>query len=411
MRSLEASALLRRLESELAALRVNSQLRHLEILPDLNFSSNDYLGLSVDPRLREAVADALAQGSPVGSTGSRLLSGHAAIWEELESQLAQFSGAEAALYFSSGYAANVGLFSAVLRPDDIVFSDSANHASIIDGIRLSGAHKVIFSHLDLNALESDLRQSGGGAGQKFIAIESVFSMDGDRAPLTDLMALADRHDAELIVDEAHATGVFGPQGRGLVAAAEAEGRVFAAVHTCGKALAGMGAFVSGSRTLKQFLINRARTFIFSTALPPYLAAQMRAAIGIVAGADAERERLADLAAHLRGRLRAAAFDTAQSNSQIVPVLLGTNERALQFAARLCHEGFAVRAIRPPTVPAGSARLRLSLTVRHSREMLDQLVDALIRIRDEDAASPGAAAHADQCSAEHLSLEQSVAKPQ
>ena len=398
MRSLEASALLRRLETELASLEANSQLRHLEILPDLNFSSNDYLGLSVDPRLRDAVAEALVTGSPVGSTGSRLLSGHAAIWEELESQLAQFTGAEAALYFSSGYAANVGLFSAVLRPDDIVFSDSANHASIIDGIRLSGARKVIFQHLDLNILEDELRQSRSGGGQRFVAVESVFSMDGDRAPLPDLIALADRHGAEVIVDEAHATGVFGPRGRGLAAAAEAEGRVFASVHTCGKALAGMGAFVSGSRTLKQFLINRARTFIFSTALPPYLAAQMRAAIGIVAGADAARARLAGLAAHLRARLRDAGFDAAQSNSQIVPVLLGTNERALQFAARLQQEGFAVRAIRPPTVPAGSARLRLSLTVRHSREMLDKLVDALIRVRNEDAAFVGGPAPAGQSAA-------------
>jgi 8-amino-7-oxononanoate synthase len=173
----------------------------------------------------------------------------------------------------------------------------------------------------------------------------------------------------------------------------------------------MGAFVSGSRTLKQFLINRARTFIFSTALPPYLAAQMCAAIGIVASADAERERLADLAAHLRARLSAAAFDTARSDSQIVPVLLGTNEHALQFAARLQHAGFAVRAIRPPTVPVGSARLRLSLTVRHSREMLDRLVDALIRIRDEDAASSVDDAQSDRRSAEHLSLEQGVAKQQ
>ena len=230
-------------------------------------------------------------------------------------------------------------------------------------------------------------------------------MDGDRAPLSDLIALAGRFGAEVIVDEAHATGVFGPQGRGLVAEAETEGRVFATVHTCGKALAGMGAFVSGSRTLKQFLINRARTFIFSTALPPYLAAQMRAAIDIVAGADAERERLTGLAAHLRARLRDLGFDTAQSNSQIVPVLLGTNERALQFAARMQQEGFAVRAIRPPTVPAGSARLRLSLTVRHSQEMLDRLVDALICARGEDAASAAVATRG----AEPRSLAHSVAK--
>jgi len=410
MRNLEASALQGRLKRELAGLEANSQLRHLQVLPELNFSSNDYLGLSVDPRLREAVVAALAAGSPVGSTGSRLLSGHAAVWEELESQLAEFVSAEAALYFNSGYAANVGLFSSVLRPDDVVFSDSANHASIIDGIRLSGARKVIFPHLDLNVLEDELRQALAGAGQNFIAVESVFSMDGDRAPLADLADLAERYGAELIVDEAHATGVFGPQGRGLVASAEAQGRVFAVVHTCGKALAGMGAFVSGSKTLKQYLVNRARTFIFSTALPPYLAVQMRAAIEIVRRADAARTRLAGLAAHLRARLQDAGFDTAKSDSQIVPVILGENERALQFAARLCQEGFAVRAIRPPTVPAGSARLRLSLTVQHSREVLDALVDALIRVRETCAAPLGAATHSRQRVAREPAGKRRAAEP-
>jgi 8-amino-7-oxononanoate synthase len=381
----EASGLTRRLERELASLKANSQLRHLEVLPDLNFSSNDYLGLSIDPRLREAVAEALARGSPVGSTGSRLLSGHAASWDQMESQLAEFVGAEAALYFNSGYAANTGLFSALLRPEDIVFSDSANHASIIDGIRLSGARKVIFSHLDLNALEDALRTNASDPGQKFIVVESVFSMDGDRAPLSNLAAMADRYGAELIVDEAHATGVFGAQGRGLVASMNAHERVFAVVHTCGKALAGTGAFVSGSRTLKQFLVNRARPFIFSTALPPYIAAQMQAAVRIVQGADAERKRLASLSAHLRHRLQAAGFDTARGDSQIVPIILGTNERALHFAAKLGEQGFSVRAIRPPTVPAGSARLRLSLTARHSHEMLDRLADGLVSVREQERA--------------------------
>jgi 8-amino-7-oxononanoate synthase len=386
-----ASALTERLETELASLEANSQLRRLEILPDLNFSSNDYLGLSVDPRLREAIAKALHHGTPVGSTGSRLLSGHAAIWDELESRLAAFAGAEAALYFNSGYAANMGLLGSILQPEDVVFSDSANHASIIDGIRVSRARKIIFPHLDLSMLESLLRENPAGSGQRFIVVESVFSMDGDRAPLPQLVALADRYGAELIVDEAHATGVFGPQGRGLVAAANAEARIFAVVHTCGKALAGMGAFVTGSRTLKQFLINRARPFIFSTALPPYIAVQIQASVRIVAGADADRERLASLSTHLRTQLRSAGFDTARSDSQIVPVILGTNERALQFAAQLCERGFAVRAIRPPTVPAGSARLRLSLTVRHSRDVLDRLAGELFRIRERETTPLAASA--------------------
>ena len=382
------SGFLRRARDGLDALEARSQLRRLEIVRGVNFCSNDYLGLSTDVRLREAVAAALAGGSPVGSTGSRLLSGHSLIWEELENELAQFAGAEAALYFNSGYAANVGLFSCILQPDDVVFSDSANHASIIDGIRLSGARKVIFPHLDLNVLEGELRRYASGPGQRFIALESVFSMGGDRAPIAGLLALAERYGAELIVDEAHATGVLGPQGRGLVAAAGAAHRVLAVVHTCGKALAGMGAFVSCSNVLKQYLVNHARTFIFSTALPPYLAAQMRAAIRIVAAADAERVRLQNLAAHLRARLRDNGFDTAHSDSQIVPVILGENERALAFAARLGEEGFAVRAIRPPTVPAGTARLRLSLTVGHTTEILDRLADALVQTREELALACG-----------------------
>ena len=380
------SSFLRRARADLDSLEARSQLRRLEIVRGINFCSNDYLGLSTDARLREAVTAALAGGSPTGSTGSRLLSGHALIWDELESELAQWGGAEAALYFNSGYAANTGLFSCVLQRDDVVFSDSANHASIIDGIRLSGARKVIFPHLDCNVLEDELRRAAPGPGQKFIAVESVFSMDGDRAPITGLLALAERYGAELIVDEAHATGVLGPQGRGLVAAAGATDRVLAVVHTCGKALAGMGAFVLCSNVLKQYLVNHARSFIFSTALPPYLAAQVRAAIRIAAAADAERGRLQDLSAHLRTRLRDNGFDTARSDSQIVPVVLGENERALALAARLGEDGFAVRAIRPPTVPPGTARLRLSLAVKHTTEMLDRLTDSLVRAREGAALS-------------------------
>jgi 8-amino-7-oxononanoate synthase len=374
------SDFLRRLQTDLDALKSRSQLRRLEIVPGLNFCSNDYLGLSTDPRLRAAVAASLTAGSRVASTGSRLLSGHATVWGELESEFAQFAGAEAALYFNSGYAANTGLFGSVLKPEDIVFSDSANHASIIDGIRLSGARKVIFPHLDLDALEGELRRAtpGSGQAQKFIVVESVFSMNGDRAQIASLVALGERYGAELIVDEAHATGVLGPQGRGLVAEAGAMDRVLAVVHTCGKALAGVGAFVLCSNVLKEYLINHARPFIFSTALPPYVAAQARAAIHIAAAADAERTHLRALATHLRARLHQSGFDTAGSESQIVPVLLGENEHALAIAARLCADGFAVRAIRPPTVPPGTARLRLSLTVRHTSEMLDRLVDALVR---------------------------------
>jgi 8-amino-7-oxononanoate synthase len=382
MAPLSHNDFLHRLQADLDELRSRAQLRQLEVVPEINFCSNDYLGLSADPRLRDALTAALAGGGRVSSTGSRLLSGHARVWDELEGELAQLAGVEAALYFNSGYAANTGLFGSLLKPDDIVFSDSANHASIIDGIRLSGARKIIFDHLDLNVLEDELRCSATVHGQRFIVAESVFSMNGDRAPIPALLDLAERYGAELIVDEAHATGVIGPQGRGLVAENGATGRVLAIVHTCGKALASVGAFVLCSEVLKQYLINHARPFIFSTALPPYVAAQTRAAVAIASAADAERAHLQQLATHLRARLGEHGFDTARSDSQIVPVLLGENERAMAIAARLCEDGFAVRAIRPPTVPPGTARLRLSLTVKHTPEMLDRLVDSLLRAREE-----------------------------
>jgi 8-amino-7-oxononanoate synthase len=367
------------LRAELDRLETRHELRRLGQLEGVNLSANDCLGLSTDPRLSRAVAAALEAGTPVASTGSRLLSGNAVEWERLESAFTRFIGTEAALFFSSGYAANMGLLGAILRPDDTVFSDESNHASLIDGIRLSRARKVIFPHLDLDYLEDALRRSDS-TGRRFIVVESLFSMEGDRAPIADLLSLAARFGAELIVDEAHATGVFGPRGRGLVAAANGNARVFASVHTCGKALASAGAFVCGTETLKQFLVNRARTFIFSTALPPYFAAQISKAVEIVAEADAKRCRLLDLAGFLRKHLREAGFNIGTSDTQIVPVLLGGNDAAIHYARELSRHGFAVRPIRPPTVPEGTSRLRLSVTTKLSEEVLDRLVKALVAAR-------------------------------
>ena len=364
-----------RLRRELAELERASQLRSLEISHGLDFSSNDYLGLASDARIKQAVAAALDSSERVASTGSRLLSGNSEKWMELESDFARFAGAEAALYFSSGYLANVGLLSSLLQPDDTVFSDSANHASLIDGMRLSKARRVVFPHLDLEFLENALR-AAPAAGARFIVVESVFSMDGDFAPLAELSALAERYDAELIVDEAHAVGVFGPQGRGMVAQAGLSGRVLATVFTCGKALAASGAFVCGSETLRNFLINRARTFIFSTALPPYFAAHVRAGFELAARADAERARLIALSQFLRAELRRQGMEISAGTSPIVPVILGENERAMRVAEQLRAAGFGVRAIRPPTVPAGTARLRLSITARHSESVLGELAAAI-----------------------------------
>ena len=373
-----------RILAELANLESQAQLRHLETIRGIDLGSNDYLGLSVDPRMRQAIREAVDSSQRVASTGSRLLSGHDESWTGIENEFARWVGAESALYFTSGYAANIGLLSAILQPEDVVFSDSANHASLIDGIRLAKCKRIIFPHLDLNALEAELRWSLSGSGGRFIVVESVFSMDGERAPLRELAALAARYRAELIVDEAHATGVCGPHGKGCVVDAGLAGRVFATIHTCGKALAAAGAFVCGSEPLRRFLINRARTFIFSTALPPYFAAQVAAGIRLAATAETERTRVADLSIFLRNELLGNAFDTAGSDSHIVPIVLGSNDTALAFASRLQARGYSIRAIRPPTVPVGTARLRVSVTAKLTQPILADFVGALIQIRNEVA---------------------------
>jgi 8-amino-7-oxononanoate synthase len=385
----EKRSLASELESHLRELDERGQLRTLEVPAGINLISNDYLGLSAHPALHRAVIEAVERAERMGSGGSRLLAGHACEWDELEAEFAEFAGTEAALYFTSGYAANVGLLSSVLRRGDVVFSDALNHASLIDGIRLSGAEKVVYPHCDVQALESALRGRETNTGRKLIVMESVFSMDGDLAPLAEIAVLAQRYGAELMADEAHATGVFGPQGRGCMAQMGLERKAFAIVHTCGKALASAGAFVCGSAALKNYLINCARTFLFSTALPPYFAAQIRAALGVAREMDAERAALAVLAEDLRALLRARGWNTGASASHIVPVFIGENEAATRLAAQLGACGFAVRAIRPPTVPAGSARLRLSLTCALKEEELVRLVSAMRPARSANVDQVGA----------------------
>jgi len=369
-----------RLQAELEDLKSRSQLRHLETARGIDLSSNDYLGLATDPRMKQAILEAVGSATRIASTGSRLLSGHDEAWTALELNFARWVGAESALYSTSGYAANVGLLSAILRPEDTVFSDSANHASIIDGIRLAKCRRVIFPHLELNVLEEELRHNQSPGGARVIVVESIFSMNGDGAPLIDLAALAERYGAELIVDEAHAIGVCGTGGSGCIADAGLTGRVLASIHTCGKALAAAGAFVCGRENLRQFLINRARTFIFSTGLPPYFAAQVAAGMRLAAESNSERAHLLSISAFLREELNRNGFDTAGSSSHIVPIILGTNDAAVNFAAYLQALGFGVRAIRPPTVPPGSARLRLSLTAKCSQAMLADLVSAMVQAR-------------------------------
>src|SRR5881409_669769 len=364
-----------RLADDLQALQAADQLRDLTIPAGMQLGSNDYLGLSTHPKIKAAIRGALDEDDRVCSTGSRLLSGNHERWEQLEAEFAKFVGAEAALYFPSGYAANIGLLSSILQPEDTIFSDGANHASLIDGIRLSRARRVIFPHLDIDYLDRALQQQKLPAGEKFIVVESIFSMDGDRASVDELLALCERYGAWLIVDEAHSTGVDRPVRR--------TDRLLATVHPCGKALASMGAFVAGSRTLRDFLINHARTFIFTTALPPYCAAHVQEALSLAAKADRERDWLIELSRYLRQRLQASGFESGRSDSHIIPLVLGANETAMRFANALSSAGFAVSAIRPPSVPVGTARLRLSLNTNLSFTDIDSFLDALIETRDTE----------------------------
>jgi len=374
-----------RLHQGLRGLEARSQRRSLAEIRGVNFCSNDYLGLAENPDLRAAVAEAVRNAERVGGTGSRLLSGQTEEWRDLEEEFAKFAGTESALFFTTGYAANLGLLSSLIGKDDVVFSDERNHASLIDGMRLSGARKVIYPHLNLNALEDALRQAAGAPWRKVIVTESVFSMDGDIAPLVELANLAEKYHAALILDEAHATAVHGPAGRGLAAVAGITTKVLAIIHTCGKTLASAGAFVCGPAVLKEHLLNHARTFIFSTALPPYFSAQIRAALRLAEGMDAERASLLQRASVFRVALQSEDFDTNSAASQIVPVVLGHNDATLDAADHLQREGFAVRGIRPPTVSEGGSRLRLSLTTRIPQEELLRLVHSLVAWRSRQSS--------------------------
>jgi 8-amino-7-oxononanoate synthase len=384
------NAIERRMARELESLHAISQVRALGLADGIDLSSNDYLGLAYDWRLKQAVIESVGAARRVGGTGARLLSGNAHEWEELEAEFAEFAGTEAALYFGSGYAANLGLLTSLLEPGDVVFSDALNHASLIDGMRLSGATKIVFPHRDLHFLENALREHTGRTGAKLIVTESVFSMEGDVAPLGPMLRLAQRYGAGLIVDEAHATGVSGPEGRGVAAKLGFERDVLAIVHTCGKALASTGAFVCGSGALKEFLVNRARTFIFSTAMPPYFAGQIRAAMGLARAAEQKRLHLRAIADELRSNLASAGLNCGSSSTQIVPVILGTNEAALHAAHELQRAGFAAKAIRPPTVPKGTARIRISLTSRITAMQIRRLADVLREACGSESRGAGVA---------------------
>jgi len=375
-------SLLAQLQAGLRELESRSQRRTLVEITGVNLCSNDYLGLAESPALKQTVIDAILKATRIGGTGSRLLSGHTTVWNELEEEFAAFAGSETALYFGSGYAANIGLLASLANKNDVIFSDALNHASIIDGIRLSGARKIIYPHRDLNALESSLKENQSTPGRKLIVTETVFSIDGDVAPVDAIVALAEKHGASVIVDEAHATGVHGPDGRGIAAQFLADGRVLSAMHTCGKALASAGAFVCGPAVLCEHLINHARTFIFSTAMPPTMAEQIRAALRLAAGMDIERAELLSRSQTFAKSLQRDGWESLGTTTQIVPAVIGANAAAVAAAEFLQRAGFAVRAIRPPTVPQDSARLRFSVTHKISAADLERLAAVLRTWREK-----------------------------
>lgn len=305
---------------------------------------------------------------------SRLLRGNHAVWETVEAELARWHGAEAALMFTSGYVANEGLLATIVEPGDFLASDEFNHASIVDGGRLSRAEKFIFRHNDLEHLEDGLRKTRI-AGQRFVVTETLFGMDGDRAPLREMAELCERHDAHLIADEAHATGCFGVEGGGCVDEEGLRGRVLATVHTGGKALGVAGAYVCGSARLRELLINRCRHFIYTTALPPALGEWWLDAIAEVRRDDEGRRRLHELAGHFRRELARHGV-TPGGCHYIVPIVLGSDKRAFKAAEILQAKGYDIRAIRPPSVPPGTARLRISIHADHDPALLSEVAVAV-----------------------------------
>lgn len=341
----------------------------------LNLASNDYLDLSRHPAVISAAAGALRVFG-AGATASRLVTGTLSIHCELEAALAKLKGYPAALAFGSGYMANAGVIASLAGRDDTVLVDKLAHASILDAVILSRARLQRFRHNDVAHLE-ELLKKDCGTGRRLVVTESVFSMDGDIAPLRDIAAAASKASAMLMVDEAHATGVFGPGGSGLVRELGLEQDVNVSMGTLSKALGGYGGFIACSAQMRELMINTARPFIFSTGLPPASAASALAAIGVMAERPGMGRDLLENAARLRRRLRDAGLDTGSSSSQIVPVIVGENHIAVEMAERLKARGILVAAIRPPTVPAGTARLRLSVSLAHSMADLDRAADEVI----------------------------------
>ena len=367
-------SLAQRIAAHSRALGDAGLVRTLRPPQGIDLCSNDYLALARHPRLEQQMIEAIRREG-CDSTGSRLLRGDRDAFSGLERQFAAFKRTERSLYFSSGYLANLAVLTAFPDGDDVIFSDERNHASLIDGIRLSAARRVVFPHSDVETLGRLVDEHHRG-GQAFVVVESLYSMDGDIAPLADYAAVCRAAGAVLIVDEAHAVGICGARGSGLIEASGIEADVFVSVNTAGKALGVSGAFVAGPAGAIEYLVQRARPFIFSTAPPPAVAGALEASLSIVAGEPERRETLQRLSTRLRTRLIDAGLSVPPGMTHIIPVLLGENERAMQVAQALQTQGFDVRAIRPPSVPVGTARLRLTVNVGLTDEIIDRFAIAL-----------------------------------
>ncbi len=385
--------------TELERLGLNRRLRMVSgpqgprvLLDDeevLLLCSNNYLGLADHPRVREAAADAAMRWG-VGAGASRLVSGTMTIHRRLEERLAAWEGSERCLLFGSGYLANIGTIGALAGAGDTVFSDELNHASIVDGCRLSRAEVVVYRHMDVEHLAWSLRQYGAGNGRRrLIVTDSVFSMDGDIAPLAEIVALAKDHDARTMVDEAHATGALGPGGRGAVAAAGLEGEIDVIVGTLGKALGSYGAYVCGDEEIIRYLINTARSLIFSTAPGPPAVAGALAALELLEEQQDRVEKLRAAARTLRGALALEGFPVAESDMHIVPLVVGDTDMAMRLCGEALKRGVFAQAIRPPTVPTDTSRLRLAAMATHDAEELKRAARVLGEATREIGLDPGA----------------------
>lgn len=388
------TALQQRMRARLEQIHTQALTRTLHLPAGVDFASNDYLGFSTHSDLPAYVAKHVARWELehggrrglYGSTASRLLRGHGAVHEAIETRFSQFKGTEASLLCANGYMANLALLTSVVQPGDRVISDAQNHASIIDALRLSRSHRVIVPHVDANAIEDALKTHHAG-GQTFVLTESLFSMDGDCAPLQVYAALCAQYGAALIVDDSHGTGVYG-EGRcsGWIEQAGIGDQVAAVVSTCGKALGVFGAFVSGPRLVIDTLINTARPFIFTTAPPPHMALAIHGALDLLHDHPALRVRVHGQAERLRSHLQRAGFDTLRSSGPIVPVMIGDNQRAVDGALQLQKMGFDIRAIRPPTVAPGTARWRVCVHADHDDAVIDAVADAMGTVYNQMVSS-------------------------